>query len=691
MELQAKIKVLQTLGRLILVPGSEHALGEPGVSARDSHRFSAHTPLWAYCDPMRRYPLDPERGSGPELFCELPPDTGVAEAAAATRILVFLGAAPSPEMEASLADGRLITLVLEPDPDRFAAFLSSVDARGLATANIFFVVGQADLHSPPLSAQLPPNIWNLGFPAFFVAQGRAFAQDFLRESFAAIEILYYRHRIYPAESQESFNAQPMRPIRREMSYDHTRHAYLNSPRLLRSGSLDDIAGRFAGKTALLCAAGPALDRQLSRIAELRKGAVLIAVNSSARHLLRAGIEPDFVVINDTSVASAATLEGLPPLPRTALVSHTLSGGPSEGFGRRYYFGNYTGQLFPELATLSLHGSVLTTAFSLAECLGCSRAVLAGAQLSFPLPYEMSYAGQHGADSLHRHLVAKVRGYLLPGSPPHTVREYLRSLPQDVLERFLQAQPIGRWPQFVPHTAADGSQVYTTLNFLDVAHWFLDRIRGSGLEVVNTVPESILHGRGIRLDTALTLPEDPEISARMAGLGMTPPPVDPERLKAFLLGEMARWRATRASCEELLANRDQARILRQGEELIRKCDADNTSYLLQRFGLHRKTVAMSEAEACAGVPAILDISLLHGPGRYHTMRLIPGRGSYSYGDLVGHLIHGTFHQIYSSPDPVLHDSGVVYYHFWLREMCAEFIQVIKDSLLELRAVPRGRRA
>lgn len=64
--------------------------------------------------------------------------------------------------------------------------------------------------------------------------------------------------------------------------------------------LSDLEGKFSGQTALIAAAGPSLNDNISAIKENRDKYVIFAVNKSISYLLQNDIIPDFVVCLDAN-------------------------------------------------------------------------------------------------------------------------------------------------------------------------------------------------------------------------------------------------------------------------------------------------------------------------------------------------------------------------------------------------------
>ncbi|GAB6038225.1 hypothetical protein JCM15519_27840 [Fundidesulfovibrio butyratiphilus] len=510
------------------------------------HAFHHHTPLWAYCHPGLARPYAGNEKL-PDVFAEPPAGTTLAQAMARTQLLVFLGAAHTPQLEAALARPHGVCLVFEPDPERMEAYLSAVKPHTLlARRNVFFVTGDPDDMIPPLLFLLPEDICDQGYPLFFAREGLAEAlPEYVRRVEEMIELFYYRNVIYPLDSQEHVRGLPIRPMLREAIYDRFKHHYENLLPCLTSGTLTDLTGACAGYPAILCAAGPALTDSVDFVRRNRDRAVVIAVNNALKPLLRAGVEPHFTVINDTSVESERSFADLAKLTHCVLVAHCQSCSGRGAFAKTYFFGNFPGQPFPRRASLLLHGSVITTAFSLAELLGCSQAVLAGVQLSSPDPFALNYA---------------------PGS----MHEAHRSGSTDKT-----ALP-GRWPQLYPARTLDGHLHYTTLNFFDAAQWFADRIAQATLPVTNLCPTSILAGRSILFDPDPALPPLDGLDERLAALPRADFSGRRDRVIDHIRQEMTRIKTKQ------LAARQAGTSLEAARAFIAQCDADNFSFMVQRF-------------------------------------------------------------------------------------------------------------
>ncbi len=72
----------------------------------------------------------------------------------------------------------------------------------------------------------------------------------------------------------------------------------NLPYILGSPGISQIAGKFAGKPAIIISAGPSLDKNVKWLASAKGKAVLICVDTALKTLLRNGITPDFLIALD---------------------------------------------------------------------------------------------------------------------------------------------------------------------------------------------------------------------------------------------------------------------------------------------------------------------------------------------------------------------------------------------------------
>jgi len=542
--------VLRELGVLFEAPGAADMAGAPGAAPAalpGDHAFHVHTPLWDY-EPQR-FARPFARADLPPIFETLPPGLAPAEVTAKTRFIVFLGAADTPTFRSFLARPDVFLLIIEPDAARLAAFAAKVPAAQLAKRSMI-LLGEPDDFDPPVSAILPQKRFTSGFPVFYALPGFGPGEAMARHV-ELIELLFFRHRLYRLIGQPNARGLPLRKLVCGLFYDQQLHSYANTTQYLRWPDIRPLRKAFAGETAVLVAAGPALPEQLDYLRSVRDKALVIAVNNALKPLVAAGITPHFVVANDTSELTAQSWSGLPPLPEVALVSHCLADLGGEVFGRKYLFGNYMPELFGNRANLRLHGSVLTTAFSLARHMGCVRCVLAGAQLCSPNPWSLSYS----AGSIHEKSGGESADRPLTNA----------------------------WPQLTPVVDFAGRTCYSTLNFMDAARWLCEEIRASGIACVTLTDRTILRGQGIRHIPNCPVEPTGRLARRLARTAAAPQPRLPrEPVAAFLRSERAVWTT--------IVDVIQSILTRQGEDFViaaiqvlEQFEQNNVSYLVQRFG------------------------------------------------------------------------------------------------------------
>jgi hypothetical protein len=141
---------------------------------------------------------------------------------------------------------------------------------------------------------------------------------------------------------------------------------------------------------LLAAAGPSLDRMGPFLGAIAERCVIVAVDTSLRFLLRAGVDPDFAVVVDPQYWNALHLDRV-PAPRTCLIAESAVYPPVLRHPFRRAF--LCGSLFPlgrfiedrldPKGALGAGGSVATTAWDFVRVLGGNPVWIAGLDLAFP--------------------------------------------------------------------------------------------------------------------------------------------------------------------------------------------------------------------------------------------------------------------------------------------------------------------
>lgn len=173
----------------------------------------------------------------------------------------------------------------------------------------------------------------------------------------------------------------------------------NLPFYVSTPPIDRLRGRFAGRPAVLVAAGPSLGRNVEQLRAVRDRVEIIAVQTTLKPLLARGITPDFVTSLDFSDLSRRFFESvsadgvyLVAEPKASWqVIDAFMGGPPGARDRPSRRLSLLDNLFArrclgdDLAArggLRAGSTVAHLAFYLAEYLGCDPIILLGQDLGF---------------------------------------------------------------------------------------------------------------------------------------------------------------------------------------------------------------------------------------------------------------------------------------------------------------------
>jgi hypothetical protein len=148
--------------------------------------------------------------------------------------------------------------------------------------------------------------------------------------------------------------------------------------------------RPAPAPVLLAAAGPSLDRIGPYLKEIAERCVIVAVDTSLRFLLNAGVDPDFALVVDPQYWNYRHLDRA-AAPRTCLVAESAVFPPvlRHPFGRTllcsslFPLGRFIEDRVDTKGILGAGGSVATTAWDFARILGTDTIWIAGLDLGFP--------------------------------------------------------------------------------------------------------------------------------------------------------------------------------------------------------------------------------------------------------------------------------------------------------------------
>lgn len=267
-----------------------------------------------------------------------------------------------------------IAVIVEPDMDVLYAAMAARSLDSVFRApnlNLLLDVGPDALGA--LLSSLPPVVLGIVAPKSLVRLN----EDYFDEVHAVIETF---------EGRQEINHNTLKRFGRRWIRNLAGNMHL----LPAARPLNSLKDRYANIPALLIAAGPSLDRLLPLLPRYSDRCLVIAVDTSLRALIRAGIQPDLLVVVDPQYWNARHLDGCD----TASVALVTESATYPAVFRKDFAAVYFGDsLFPlgaylekelgPFGNLGAGGSVATSAWDVARQLGCSPIYMAGLDLGFP--------------------------------------------------------------------------------------------------------------------------------------------------------------------------------------------------------------------------------------------------------------------------------------------------------------------
>lgn len=171
------------------------------------------------------------------------------------------------------------------------------------------------------------------------------------------------------------------------------HLLTNLAKRTEFPSVFALQDAFKGVPAVVVAAGPSLDRNIKLLREVQDEVVIIAVNTSFKAIIDAGVRPHLVLCLE-SLNVSVHFEGLEEeLGRTALALDQSSHPALFGLPAGHTFGflncsqetmGFAARIFGDdgVQGLPSGGSIANAAFSCANMLGCDPIVLIGQDLAY---------------------------------------------------------------------------------------------------------------------------------------------------------------------------------------------------------------------------------------------------------------------------------------------------------------------
>jgi len=165
---------------------------------------------------------------------------------------------------------------------------------------------------------------------------------------------------------------------------------LNFPEILDNPPFIHLIDRFKGKPAIIVSAGPSLEKNMELLKELEDKALVIAVDTSTRPLLEAGIKPHVVVTGDPQEANARHLRDV-IAPETYLIAEpqspitSVKGWVGPKFICTFHDNmmQWIDRVIGNRGRVLVWGSVAVMAYDVAVKVGADPIVFVGQDLSFP--------------------------------------------------------------------------------------------------------------------------------------------------------------------------------------------------------------------------------------------------------------------------------------------------------------------
>ena len=147
---------------------------------------------------------------------------------------------------------------------------------------------------------------------------------------------------------------------------------------------------YSDMPAVIISAGPSLEKNIDKLHEMKKRAVLIAVDTAVKPLISHGIEPHFIVTIDPQKKNAKYLRFINTKTSVLISESSIDGEVLDNYNGRIYFidsvfplAKYFMSFLGERGDINMGGSVSTAAFDLAIKFGCKKIIMIGLDLSFP--------------------------------------------------------------------------------------------------------------------------------------------------------------------------------------------------------------------------------------------------------------------------------------------------------------------
>lgn len=272
-------------------------------------------------------------------------------------------------------------IILEPDAPHFFAALACLDFSEIfKIEKLFFIIGA----SAEEAAALVENAGGFENVQVFLTNAQTFHAKKYFEKFFSIE------------NQNAQKAQANTNTLERFGMLWLKNSARNLQEMQRLCGANIFFGeaksteKNSSLPSVILAAGPTLQNILPHLAQIKERAILIALDTSLRAILRAGIEPDFIVLTDPQFWAAQHIAGLSS-PSSILILESAVYPSAFRFECRkkilisslFPLGKFIESHLGKKGELSSGGSVATTAWEFARAIGSEKIFFAGLDLGFP--------------------------------------------------------------------------------------------------------------------------------------------------------------------------------------------------------------------------------------------------------------------------------------------------------------------
>lgn len=274
---------------------------------------------------------------------------------------------------------RDFILVIEKDPAVLRIFLEQVDLKPLYThCKLYFAVGKT-----------PMEIFRAlqGCSISMFANGITVVQHP-----ASIKRDPSYYNIIGEKIKDTFQWARVNTVSQIKASENFAHnIFQNMPAYLNTPGICTLFGALTGVPGIIVSAGPSLNKNIRYLKQAQGKAVIIAVDTALRVLLRHGIEPDMVVSIDYTPHNARYFEGISTLSTALVVDPEVYPDIIYGYNGPKFMISLPGKSLCDWLAATVHSkgdmekglSVAHTALLLAIRLGLTPVGLVGQDLSFP--------------------------------------------------------------------------------------------------------------------------------------------------------------------------------------------------------------------------------------------------------------------------------------------------------------------